>query len=165
MQPFTQLYPTTALEDWVTDFYSRLGIMKPDQIKEETIAKRYAIYLHKKPRPAFHEIVGRYRGISVDSRVKKTIQREMFFHELCHILRHAGLQCMMPSAFRELQERDSTHFTKYAAIPHHMIKYIDINDPYVIDQMISIFKVTPELCIERLMQIQKRMKLHNKIII
>ncbi|USK40142.1 peptidase [Cytobacillus firmus] len=158
MQATTRLYPTTALEDWVTDFYSRLGIVKPEHIKEEIIARKCEIYIHRKPRSSFYEIVGRYRGITVDNRVLPSIQREMFFHELSHILRHAGNQLMMPKAFKELQERDSYHFTRYAAIPHHMIHFIDLEDPYVIDQMTSLFKVTPELCIERLMQIQKRMK-------
>ncbi|MFE4522149.1 ImmA/IrrE family metallo-endopeptidase [Cytobacillus firmus] len=151
-------YPTTALEDWITDFYFRLGIVRPEDISEDVITRKCEIYIHRKPRSSFYEIVGRYRGITVDSRALKTIQREMFFHELCHILRHAGNQLMMPKAFKELQERDSYHFTRYAAIPHHMIQFIDLEDPYVIDQMTSLFKVTPELCIERLMQIQKRMK-------
>ncbi|MFB5166148.1 MULTISPECIES: hypothetical protein [Parageobacillus] len=30
----------------------------------------------------------------------------------------------MPEAFRELQERDANHFTKYAAIPFHMLRFI-----------------------------------------
>lgn len=149
-------YQTTALEDWVTDFYTRLKILHPNQINEQKIARIYEIFIHRKPMPSKFEIVGRYKGITLDNRKSIEMQREMFFHELCHILRHSGVQSMMPEAFRELQEWDARNFVKYAAIPHYMLKFIDISDPYVIDQMVSLFKITPELCEERLEQIRKR---------
>lgn len=149
-------YYTTALEDWVTNFYTRLRILYPKQIKIEYIARVYDIFLHRKPRYASYEVVGRYRGITIDSRVSLKIQREEFFHEFGHILRHSGIQSMMPAAFRELQEWDARHFTLYASIPYHMFKFIDFEDPYLIDQMENLFKVTPELCEERLEQIKNR---------
>ena len=155
------VYPATALEDWVINFYIRLGIYHPDQINEEYIARNHRIFLHKKPQPSNFQVVGRYQGITIDSRESVETQRESFFHELCHILRHYGIQSMMPNAFRELQERDARHFTLYAAIPYHMLKFIDFNDPYVIDQMVSLFKVTPELCETRLLQIENRIKLYS----
>jgi hypothetical protein len=157
------IYLTSALEDWITNFYIRLKILHPKQIKIEHIARMNDIYIHRKPLPAFHEVVGRYRGITIDTRESIEVQREMFFHELCHILRHCGVQSMMPAAFREMQERDARHFTRYAAIPYHMIKFIDIEDPYVIDQMVDKFKVTPELCLERLEQIKERSWNHKYI--
>ncbi|BDG47749.1 hypothetical protein PspKH34_23100 [Parageobacillus sp. KH3-4] len=63
---------------------------------------------------------------------------------------------MMPEAFRELQERDANHFTKYAAIPFHMLRFIDWREPYIVEHMSNMFKVTPELCEERLTQIRNR---------
>jgi hypothetical protein len=149
-------YYTTALEDWVTNFYSRLRILQPRQINIEYIAKVYDIYINKKPCPSFYFVNGRFRGITVDSREDGLIQREMFFHELAHILRHTGVQSMIPNAFRELQEWDARRFTLYASIPHHMLKFIDLDDPYVIEQMSNLFKVTPVLCEERLEQIHNR---------
>ncbi|MEI2466627.1 ImmA/IrrE family metallo-endopeptidase [Niallia taxi] len=148
-------YPTTALEDWVTNFYLRLNIQLPQEINEDNIAKEQRIFLHRKKIAPFYQIVGRYRGITIDIRESKNMQREMFFHELCHILRHSGNQILMNKAFRELQEWDTKNFTKYAAIPHHMIQYIPLTDENVIDHMVSIFKVTPKLCEERLIQIKK----------
>jgi hypothetical protein len=100
---------------------------------------------------ATYQIVGRYRGITIDIRESKSKQREMFFHELCHILRHSGNQGIMNKAFRELQEWDTNHFTKYDATPHHMILYIPLYDENVIEQMANMFKVIPELCEERLL--------------
>lgn len=143
---FTQNYYTTALEDWVTKLYKRLGIYRPKHIDIKYIARVYEIFIHRKPLPAYYQVVGRYRGITLDIRESIEKQHEQFFHEFSHILRHSGCQTLLPAAFRELQEWDATHFTKYATIPAHMLKYIYFDDPYVIDQMVSLFKVTPNLC-------------------
>jgi Zn-dependent peptidase ImmA (M78 family) len=154
-------YKTTALEDWVSTLYIRLKIIHPIQINEEYIARIYGIFINRYPLPSYHKVIGNFRGIYIDSRRQKDEQREIFFHEFAHILRHSGIQTMLPAAFRELQEWDARHFTKYAAIPSHMLKFIDFNDDYVIDQMSSLFKVPPELCQERLEQIQSRCHFSN----
>jgi Zn-dependent peptidase ImmA (M78 family) len=156
-------YYTTALEDWVTNFYKRLRILHPRQINEAHIARIYSIFINGHKLPSYHKVYGNFRGIYIDIRKSKDLQREIFFHELCHILRHMGVQTMMPVAFRELQEWDARRFTLYAAIPHHMFKYIDFDDPFVIDQTASIFKVTPELCEERFEQIKNRCMSHSYI--
>lgn len=152
----TTYYQTTSLEDWVTNFYIKLNIRLPQEINEDYIARKQRIFLHRKNMPPFYQIVGRYSGITIDIRETKYKQREIFFHELCHILRHSGNQGIMTKAFLDLQEWDTKNFTKYAAIPHHMIKYIPLNDENVIDQMVNLFKVTPELCEERLFQIKNK---------
>jgi len=154
----TIYYQTTALEDWVTNFYLKLNIYTPQDINENYIASELGIFLHRKKMAPFFQIVGRYCGITIDIRDSQVKQREVFFHELCHVLRHSGNQGKMNKAFRELQEWDTKNFTIYAAIPHHMISYIPLNDENVIDQMVNIFRVTPELCEERLNQIKKRVK-------
>lgn len=148
-------YQTTALEDWVTNFYLNINIITPNDINEDYIARRQNIFLHRKSIAPFYHIAGRYCGITIDIREPVEKQREIFFHELCHVLRHSGNQAMMNKEFRELQEWDSKHFTRYAAIPHHMIPYIPFNDANVIEYMVNMFKVTPELCKERLIQINK----------
>ncbi|MFP7469972.1 ImmA/IrrE family metallo-endopeptidase [Niallia taxi] len=161
MSTYNTYYQTTALEDWVTNFYLKLNIHSPQDINEDYIAREQRIFLHRKRIAPFFQIVGRYRGITIDLRETKNKQREVFFHELCHILRHSGNQGMMNKAFRELQEWDTKNFTKYAAIPHHMISYIPLYDENVIEQMANMFKVTPELCEERLNQIKKGIS-HNQ---
>jgi hypothetical protein len=62
------IYLTSALEDWVTSFYMQLRILYPRQIKIEHIARMNDIFIHDKPIPAFHEVIGRYRGITLDKR-------------------------------------------------------------------------------------------------
>jgi Zn-dependent peptidase ImmA (M78 family) len=151
-------YITTSLEDWVTRFYTRLRILHPSQIDIKRIAYIYDIYMHLKPMPSSYRVMGRYRGITIDCRKSKELQREIFFHELCHILRHAGVQSMMRKEFRDLQEWDANHFTLYAAIPHHMLRFLDFRQPtpLLIKEMSTMFKVTELLCQKRLEQIHNR---------
>ncbi|QDP40796.1 ImmA/IrrE family metallo-endopeptidase [Radiobacillus deserti] len=149
-------YPTTALEDWVTNFYIRLGITSPKQIDETVIARKLNIFLHRKERTPFYEICGRYKGITIDIRESREKQREDFFHELCHILRHSGIQTMMPEAFRQLQEWDANNFTMYAAIPYHMIINYDLTDKYIVNEVKDDFRVTKELCYKRLENLSRK---------
>lgn len=105
--------------------------------------------------PARFDVYGRYRGIILDDRSTHEEQREQFFHELCHILRHVGHQTMMPKAFRELQEWDAKRFTMYAALPYYMLRKYDFNDEHLIYNLVKDFKVTKELVKKRLEQIQR----------
>lgn len=154
----SKTYLTTALEDWVTSFYLRMRIFTPKQIIESQIASKNEIFLKLARMPSKYDVIGRFKCITIDNRLDKLKQREVFFHELCHILRHSGRQGMMPEAFRELQEWDARNFIRYAAIPNHMLRFIDFNDSFVVEQMVDTFKVTPELCTERLLQIEGRIK-------
>ncbi|MGG0726606.1 hypothetical protein [Bacillus paramycoides] len=65
----------------------------------------------------------------------------------------------MPNAFRELQEWDAVRFTKYAAIPFHMLKYINPAKDTMVADMSEVFQVTPELCKQRLTQIQRKIQI------
>lgn len=113
--------------------------------------------------PSRYDVYGRYRGIVLDDRCSLEEQKEQFFHELCHILRHVGHQTMMPKAFRELQEWDANHFTMYAALPYFMLKNYDFNDEYLVYNLSKDFKVTKELVIKRLEHI-KRNTLYSSIV-
>lgn len=149
-------YTTTHLEDWVTNWYLQMGISSPNQLKAVTIARKMDIFIYRKPISPSYLIHGRYKGITLDAREDKLVQKEQFYHELGHILRHAGIQSMMPDAFRKLQERDARHFTFYAALPYHMISKYDLSDYYILERWVNDFKVTQELCEKRLQMIKER---------
>jgi Zn-dependent peptidase ImmA (M78 family) len=151
-------YQTTELEDWVSNMYKKIEITTPQLINEQKISNYFGIYLKKKPMHSSYHIIGRYRDIVIDEREPPEKHREIFFHELCHILRHSGVQSMMPTPFRELQEWDAQHFTQYAAIPHHMLMYIPFYEHDVVNQMSIIFQVSPELCELRLEQVKRRLQ-------
>lgn len=149
-------YRTTPLEDWVTTFYKRIGIQKPSDLQIDIIAEQCDVILIIDEAESSYMITELFQIITVDSRLSPEKQKETFFHELCHILRHEGMQGKMPFLFREWQEWDAVNFTKYAAIPAHMLQYIRL-DRDSIAEMSNLFKVTPELCKARLEQIRNRL--------
>ncbi|MDY0396821.1 ImmA/IrrE family metallo-endopeptidase [Virgibacillus halophilus] len=157
-------YTATALEDWITTNYSHQHIKTPQDINLTRIARWHHIYIHYREMPARYDIFGRFKCIVVDKRVSLEEQREQFFHELCHILRHAGHQSMLPEAFRELQEWDANRFVMYAALPYSMVTKYDFENPYLIQDLAYDFKVTEGLCKKRMEQI-KRNLLSNQMIV
>lgn len=113
--------------------------------------------------PAFHTRVCGADAIYVDARDSTKTQREQFFHELCHILRHVGNQPIIQLSFRKWQELDAKRFVKCAAIPFDMVKDWDLDDAQIIKKASKIFCVTEELCQERFLQIRNRIYF-NKLI-
>ncbi|BDG48665.1 MULTISPECIES: hypothetical protein [Parageobacillus] len=72
-------YYTTALEGWVTRFYTRLKIFRPEDINPLIISRKLSIFLHERPSPSTHQVVGRFRFIAIDSRLSQEEKREAFF--------------------------------------------------------------------------------------
>jgi IrrE N-terminal-like domain len=157
------LYIPTSLELWISQKYIKMKILSPTDLTEEKIAWINKIFLFKKPIGSTSYENGKFKSITIDSRIVPTLQREQFYHEWCHLLRHAGGQIMIPAAFKELQEFDAKNFTKYAAIPYHMISKYDLNDPQIIENWEYDFRVSTELCTERLQNIKRRYKTERRI--
>lgn len=154
-------YYPTQLEQWLTKFYGKLDIVSPADIDEEVIAYRFKIFLFIKPLKSISYESGNFKSITLDNRLNIKKQREVFFHELCHILRHSGWQFKgMPFAFKELQEWDANRFVGYAAIPVHMLHRIDLKQENIIGHLSETFKVTPKLCERRLKRIYEQAKLN-----
>lgn len=149
-------YQPTALEMWVSDLYKRLEIYTPKDIKVNKIKRIYSIFIKQAPVAPYFFETGRFRCIYVDSREPIRVQREQFFHEWCHLLRHCGKQTMLPEAFRELQEWDARNFTRYALIPHHMLDQINWNDEYLIEHVSNLFRTTEDMAAERMDQVKRR---------
>lgn len=154
-------YYPTLLEKWISDWYIKSNILKPEDIRIEIICDLNKILCEEKSMNSHFLELGSLKMIIIDSRVEPEMKREQFFHELCHILKHAGNQTMMPKPFRDLQEWSAKHFTRYAAIPYHMLKYIDYTSPDAVTVTSSMFKVTPELVISRFSDIERRILLKN----
>lgn len=132
--------------------------MTPEDIDEKKIARLLEIHLKYSEKRNYSYENGRFKIININIHLDKEKQREIFFHELCHLLRHAGSQLEMPLTWRELQEWDCDHFTKYAAIPFHMLDAVDWKSPTLISDMSSVFKVSKELCEYRVEHIRRNMK-------
>lgn len=151
-----QLYVPTRLEQWVSDWYKGMQIFEPHEIDEYIISEHEGILLLEKPLPSHAYSDGNLKVICIDSRENNMTRREQFFHEMCHILRHEGSQTKLHSDFRLLQEADAENFSKYAAIPIHMLEKIDFREPYIVDLVSEIFSVSFELAELRLRQIKNK---------
>jgi Zn-dependent peptidase ImmA (M78 family) len=141
------IYKPFPFDNWVAKLYKRIGINTPEDITEKAIARALKIHLTYSDKRSYSTEIGNFQLININKDLDKQAQREVFFHELCHILRHSGYQYkMMPSAFRELQEWDAAHFTRYAAIPFHMLGHVNWTSPTLIEEMAQTFKISEEIC-------------------
>lgn len=158
MSIMSYTYRPFPLDLWVSRLLKKIGIIEVGDIDEKRIAQAFRIYLTYNDNRCHSYEEGRFKLININKNLDKTVQRERFFHELCHVLRHSGCQINMPLSFRELQEWDAEHFTRYAAIPFHMLKYVDFKSSTLISDMASIFKVSEELCQNRVDHIFRNLK-------
>lgn len=149
-------YTTTTLEDLITQWYKTHNFIKPTDLSIYNIGFENQIFVKSSPTQASYMRVGKFQEIVLDSRLPNINQREQFFHELCHALRHAGRQLIMPEDFYDLQERDARHFTLYASLPYHMIKEYTLSIPEIIDIWSQDFHIPADICQERLEKIKRR---------
>ncbi|MGH0428175.1 ImmA/IrrE family metallo-endopeptidase [Bacillus hominis] len=136
--------------------------LSPSDLYIDKIAYKCNIVLLRENIDSYYIANDFIRLFVLDTRLSQEQQREVFFHDLCHVLRHAGVQGIMPPAFRELQEWDAVRFTRYAAIPTHMLPYIP-SEKDVIDDMSKMFQATPKLCKKNLAQIHNRIQLQERL--
>jgi Zn-dependent peptidase ImmA (M78 family) len=145
------IYRPFPLEEKVMKMYKNMNIYKPEDIDIRKIAYYFRIHLKFSANRSYSFQNGNFMIININKSLNKMKQREVFFHELCHLLRHYGNQYKnMPRAFRELQEWDAEHFTRYAAIPFHMLSVVNWNSKYIINEMATIFCISENICKNRL---------------
>ncbi|WP_416149452.1 ImmA/IrrE family metallo-endopeptidase [Salipaludibacillus sp. HK11] len=152
-------YTQTHLEAWIDNLYIELDIHTPSEMYEKKIADYLNIYLFKKPLPSNSYINGEYRTMTIDNRISVVKQREVFFHELAHIVRHVGWQFKeMPLRFKELQEWDSRHFYFYAAMPWAILRNINLESPNIVVELSEAFFVSESFVINKLHYIRRKAK-------
>ncbi len=154
----TLVYELTFLEMWIADLYAQLRLYKPADISEAIIAQRLGIELFYVAGPAMSFMTDHYKAISLNQKLPAAERREQFFHELCHLLRHAGKQTAMPASFRHLQEQQATLFQISASIPIHFLQSLplSLNQTDNVSLLAAEFGVTPRLAAARLDQIKRR---------
>ncbi|MBP3040557.1 ImmA/IrrE family metallo-endopeptidase [Bacillaceae bacterium Marseille-Q3522] len=157
-------YRPFSLDEWVSKLFIKMGINKPEDICIQTIAKKLNIYLLFSSKRSYSRVIGNFKLININNKLSAKKKREVFFHELCHVIRHEGFQYKgMTEAFRELQERDACHFIRYAAIPYHMLKYIDWSSPTLIGDMANSFSISEEICKYRVNHIKRNCRMEESV--
>lgn len=149
-------YFETPLEQWIRNKYIRHQILFPTDLDIEHIAQSFGIELIFESCPPFSDT--EEAVIFLDKRSDELTRRTVFYHELCHVLRHSGDQRRMPRLFREAQEADADAFLLYAAIPYYMLKSLELpgTRSEVAEFIAMTFQVTPTLAAQRLNQIMRR---------
>ncbi|MBX9988658.1 ImmA/IrrE family metallo-endopeptidase [Priestia aryabhattai] len=148
-------YVPTHLEEWISSEYKKRNILCPEDLTIPNLSKRFDFLVRTHPRDsASGEWAGIYL-IHLDNRIDPLKQKENFYHELCHVLRHVYTQDKMPQMFFELQEYEARNFVKYAAIPYHMLMYLK-RDEHSLKHASELFGVPVEVCEARLNAIKAR---------
>lgn len=149
-------YYPTPLEDWVSLRLMQSGILEASQLDEESVCDAFDIF-YKELNKGSHSVeIGHLKLITINSMLDKKKKREQFYHELCHVLRHAGHQMNMPETFRQWQEWDAVNFTRYASLPIHMLKDYNLSDYDIVTQLSDDFCIPVEIVVDRLQRIKLR---------
>jgi Zn-dependent peptidase ImmA (M78 family) len=153
-------YKKTDLENWLEELYITKGILSPEDMEIENIASAFNIHTQLIDGCVDNAIWNDNTAVIFLNK-NRTLHslRDVFFHELCHPLRHYGNQLgIKMESFIELQEVQANHFQLYAGIPFFMLKQLELS-PYeniLIAQLQSIFKVSARLVRKRIAQIKRR---------
>ncbi|MCM3703232.1 ImmA/IrrE family metallo-endopeptidase [Paenibacillus macerans] len=156
-------YHETLLEQWINTKCLNYGITSPADLDIERVAEAFGVELVYESCPSFSD--NEEKVIFLNKYKDATEARVIFFHELCHVLRHAGDQRHMNALFKNAQESEAEQFVLYAAVPFYMFAKLSVPDhrgeaiPYIAEQ----FQVPLELAEQRLDQIQRRV-LHGSLI-
>lgn len=151
-------YALTPFEQWTEQLWRHAGIHAVSQLNIDEVADRLGVWVHYLSETSQAlEYMG-MRSILIDKRLSERKQWEDFLHELCHVLRHAGNQTLMPKLFCQGQEAEANRFVLYAAIPAFMMEGMKMPDRLdeAVEWMADRFGVTTLLAQRRLEQIQRR---------
>lgn len=155
-------YKETELEQWISGLYLKHGITSTAEHDIEHIARAFGVELVYEECPPFSD--NEEQVIFLNKHADEITSRVVFFHELCHCLRHAGDQRTMSALFRSAQESEAEQFVLYAAIPFYMFVKLPVPDQRgeAIHFLAETFRVPYDLAENRLDQIQRRV-LHGSL--
>ncbi|OAB34167.1 ImmA/IrrE family metallo-endopeptidase [Paenibacillus glacialis] len=147
----------TKTEQFVNDLYQEIGITETHQLEIDELSQLLNIWIHYASIPS--RAIDSAKGLStmfIDDRNNLVKQWLEFLHELCHLLRHAGNQTLMPKQFTDAQEKEAERFVLYAAIPFSMLNRLTLptRKSDAIAFVAHEFRVPLELAERRIEQIE-----------
>ncbi|MDF2923165.1 MAG: ImmA/IrrE family metallo-endopeptidase [Paenibacillaceae bacterium] len=154
-------YKPCQLEQWINDAYLAEGIYSPEDLDMERVAGIFDTDVIYYLGPSFADWrEGGYSVIFLDRTLQKEELRAVFFHELCHPVRHVGNQAELPQLFTDLQEVQAGLFQLYASLPFYMIhSYAEqLADTNMAPMLAYEFQLPVELVERRLQQIVSRIR-------
>lgn len=143
----TQHY--THTEDYVKNFYEKIGITKPQELEFRAIAEQLGIYVFYWSDASQALFTGNKGFILLNESLTTQQQWQEFCHELAHVLFHAGKQSKIPASFREYQEAKANIFMYHAAIPTFMLDNLKPTS-LTVSKIAALFCVELEFAQQRL---------------
>lgn len=118
------------LEDYISNLYQTIGIRIPEELVCENLSSKLNIGLYYWDEKSQAATIHNKPFIFLNLHMLPNFRWQIFCHELCHILFHAGDQMQLPSSFVEYQERKANNFALHAAVPTFMLKEMELPDDY-----------------------------------
>lgn len=145
---------SSHVEDFVKKFYSKIGIVEPQQLDFQTIAERLGIHVFYWTKPSEALFLKNYAYIFLNENLTEQQKWQDFCHEVAHVLLHAGNQSSMSPLFRDYQEWKANNFMYHACMPTFMLDQVKVKDytPQTVIQLSVIFHVEYEFALKRLKQ-------------
>ncbi|CEH30249.1 ImmA/IrrE family metallo-endopeptidase [Aneurinibacillus migulanus] len=154
-------YTKTALEIWIEEQYKQKGILSPRDLTIEKICTEFCIEIEYTE--GICSVVWDEELIIVylNQNLSLQEQKEAFFHELCHPLRHVVDQRNRHPIFQgliELQEEQARNFQPYAIIPFFMVEQLELpnRDKEIAGLLAQTFNTTYLFAYRRWEQIKRR---------
>lgn len=149
-------YFKTPLEQTIEDYYFSYGILTSEDLTIERVAETFGVEVYQKDMRPFSD--NEMNVVVLSTHDELFIQRKAFFHELGHVLRHAGDQRNMPKLFYQLQEADADRFSLYSSMPFFMLEQLPLPaaEEEAVGMIAEAFKIPGEFAQIRLTQIKER---------
>lgn len=153
------LYQPTETELWLSDLYQAFGIHYSHELDLDTVCMIWGIdivYYSGKPFTQWDEAGA---VVMLNELATPEENRSIFYHELCHIVKHVGSQDELPQMFVELQEMQAAKFQLVAAMPYYLLPEpaATVTWHEYAGLLASEFSVTCELAYRRAQQIESRL--------
>lgn len=158
------LYKPNDLENWISKEYQAAGIYYAAELDIDHVVSWFRGDVQFYEGPTCVDYDNPFFPVILINAFQKTIERrKSFFHELGHMLMHAGNQDNLPPGLRELQEMQADQFQLYAAMPFYMLEEFRYVPAHNLVKVLAEAFVLPESFVnKRLEQIKNRMYWHEQ---
>lgn len=145
---------TTHTEGFIQKLYTRMGILKPQQLDFQELATKIGIQLFYWPDKSQALFLKENAYIFLNEELSDQQLWQDFCHELAHVLLHIGHQGQMYPLFREYQENKANNFMYHACIPSFMLDELDqsYGNTLTVQHVKQLFNVEYDFAVKRLEQ-------------
>lgn len=146
----------TPEESRVSKLLEEYGIFHPWQLQIENVCNVFDIDLEMGLSSTGFCYMD-YKMITLNKRKNEKQRQFEFFHELAHLLFHSGDQDKLPENIVHVQEWQASRLALYLSIPYHMLHYIKMSNPDVIQETSNLFNLPEDVVCKRLTQIKNNL--------